>query len=168
MSQCWFFIHGGECCKPIIPCAVQEYFWHAQPRSDATHVKRPDHWVRSDVMSSPHHQVMRWQVHHLSTASSPQRRTAFLHRHSVLDRPNTSDFMCISLEVRARYTCIWALKESVLTAHNFLFGLLIESTSLPSLSNLLLPESSTLLSCHAVPRLTASGYRLELYMTLRI
>ncbi len=108
-SPHWFFIRGGECRKPIIPCTVQGYFWRAQPRSDATHVKRPDHWVRSEVGSSPHHQVMRWQVCHLSTTSSPQCRTAFLHRRSVLDRPNTSDFMCISLEVRARYTSIQAL-----------------------------------------------------------
>ncbi len=97
-----------DCCKPIIPCTVQWYFWHAKPRSDATRVKRADCWVRYEVVSSPYHQDMRWQVHHIITTSSPQCRTAFLHRRLVLDRPNTSGFICISLELWARYTCIRA------------------------------------------------------------
>ncbi len=69
---------------------------------------------------------MRWQVCHIFTTSSPGCRTTFLCRCLVLDIPNTSGFMCIFLEVRARYKCIWALWESVLNSHNFLFGYLIK------------------------------------------
>jgi hypothetical protein len=59
------------CHKPIIPCTVLWYFWRARLRSDATRVKRPDHRVRSEVVSSPHHLNMRWQIHHIITTSSP-------------------------------------------------------------------------------------------------
>jgi hypothetical protein len=76
-------LYGQYCHKPLIPRTVQGYFWHARPRSDATHVKRPDHSVRSEVVSSSHHQDMRWQVCHIITTSSPQCRTAFLHKHLV-------------------------------------------------------------------------------------
>jgi hypothetical protein len=31
------------CCRPIILCTVQGYFWRAQQRSDAIRVMRPDH-----------------------------------------------------------------------------------------------------------------------------
>ncbi len=42
----------STCPRLIILCTVQGYFWCTQPRSDAIRVKRPDHWVRSDVVSS--------------------------------------------------------------------------------------------------------------------
>jgi hypothetical protein len=35
-------VEDNPCCRLIIPRTVQEYFWHARPRSDATRVTRPD------------------------------------------------------------------------------------------------------------------------------
>ncbi len=91
-----------RCFRPIILRTVQEYFWHTWlnlTRSDAIRVIRPDCWVRSDVLSPTPHRDMRWQSHHIITKSSPGCRTAFLHRCLVLDRPNTSDLMVISMDL---------------------------------------------------------------------
>ncbi len=72
----------------------------------------------------------------------------------VLDRPNTSGFMCISLEVQSRYTCIWAWYESVLISHNFLFGYLTKLHHYLLSVIFLPPAPRTLLSCRDVSRRT--------------
>ncbi len=64
-----------------------------------TCVIRPDHWVRSEVLRLTPHLDMRWQRHHIITTSSPRCRTAFLRKGLVLDRPNTSDLMAISMDL---------------------------------------------------------------------
>ncbi len=99
LSPWWFFICGGKCCRLIILHTVQEFFWCTWQRSDAIHMIRQDHWVRSEVLSPTNHQDMKWQSHHIITISSLGCRTAFLRRCSVLDRPNTSDLMVISMDL---------------------------------------------------------------------
>ncbi len=99
LSPWWFFIYGGECCRLIMLRTVQGYFWHSWQRPDAIRVIRPDRWVRSEVLSPTPHQDMRWQSHHIITTSLLGCRTAFPHRCSVLDRPNTSDLMVISMDL---------------------------------------------------------------------
>ncbi len=61
--------------------------------------KARDHWVRSEVLSPTPHWDMRWQSHHIITKLSSGCRTAFLHRCSVLDRPNTSDLLVIYMDL---------------------------------------------------------------------
>ncbi len=68
-------------------------------RSDVICVIKPDRWVRSEVLSPTPHWDMRWQSHHIITKSALRCRTAFLHRCLVLDRPNTSDLMVISMDL---------------------------------------------------------------------
>ncbi len=78
---------------------VQGYFWRAWQRSDAICVMRPDHWVRSEVLSPTPHWDMRWQSYHIITTSLLGCRTAFLHRRLVLGRPNMSELMVISMDL---------------------------------------------------------------------
>ncbi len=99
LSPCWFFICGGKCCRPIILRTVQGYFWRTQQRSDAMRVMRPNRWVRSEVLSPTPHWNMRWQSHHIITTSLPGCKTAFLCKCLVLDRPNTSELMVISMDL---------------------------------------------------------------------
>ncbi len=89
---CWFFIYGGECCRPIIDYTVlyKPYFWHTRLRPDDRHVIGPDHWVRFwgvEPTTSSGYEVAGY---HIITTSLPGCRTAFLRRCLVLDRPNTS------------------------------------------------------------------------------
>jgi hypothetical protein len=97
----WFFICGGECRRPPILCTVQEYFLARLTRSDAIRVIRPDRWGRSEVLSPIPHWDMSWQSQHIITTSLPGCKTAFLRRCLVLDRPNTSDLMVISMDLFA-------------------------------------------------------------------
>ncbi len=87
------------CRRSIILRTVQGYSWHARQRPDAIRVIRPDHWVRSEVLSPTPHWDMRWQSHHIITTSLPRCRIAFLHRGLVLDRPNTSELMVIFMDL---------------------------------------------------------------------
>jgi hypothetical protein len=79
-------------------------------------------------------QVLRWQACHIIrlwdgrlATSSSHCRTAFLCRCLVLDGPNTPEFLCISLELRMRYTCIWALQVSSLMLIKSILGHLTKS-----------------------------------------
>ncbi len=55
--------------------------------------------VRSEVLSPTPQWDMRWQSHYIITTSPLGFRTAFLCRCLVLDRPNTSDLMVISMDL---------------------------------------------------------------------
>jgi hypothetical protein len=50
-------------------------------------------------LSPTPHQDMKWQSHHIITTSLLGCRNAFLHGCLVLDRPNTSDLMVISMDL---------------------------------------------------------------------
>jgi hypothetical protein len=56
-------------------------------------------------LSPTPHWDMRWQSHHIITKSLLGCRTAFLRRCSVLDSPNTSDLMVISMDL---FSLDWA------------------------------------------------------------
>ncbi len=88
-----------HCRRPIILRTVQEYFLARPTRSDAIRVIRPDRWVRSEVLSPTPHRDMRWQSHRIITTPLPGCRTAFLCRCLVLDRPNMSELMVISMNL---------------------------------------------------------------------
>jgi hypothetical protein len=76
--------------------SVQCKVFLARPtRSDDIHVMR----LRSEVLSPTPHREMWLQSHPIITTSLPGCRTAFLHRCLVLDRPNTSELMVISMDL---------------------------------------------------------------------
>ncbi len=89
---------GTRCRRPPIPYSTT-LFLVRLTRSDAIRVTRPDRWVRPEVLSPTPHRDIGWQSHHIITESSSWCRTAFLHRFLVLDRPNTSDLMVISMDL---------------------------------------------------------------------
>ncbi len=75
--------------KPITHCTLQLYFWCTRLRSDARRVVGPDHWVRFWVgrLRLPHHPFIAGML-------VLKQDYTFLRSCSVLDRPNTSEFMC--------------------------------------------------------------------------
>ncbi len=96
----WFFIRGGECRRPPILRIVQEYFWRSW--QGQTQNVWQGQTVESGLRCWAQHLIgifMRWQSHRIITTSLPGCKTAFLCRCLVLDRPNTSDLMVISMDL---------------------------------------------------------------------
>ncbi len=101
---------------------------------------------------------MSWQSQHIITTSSPGCETAFLRRCLVLDRPNTSDLMVISMDL---FSLSWASLLSFqdkLTAHKIHFGVLCKPLFPSFISSFCSSENSMLLPCHAASMLSKKAY----------
>jgi hypothetical protein len=134
-------------------------------RSDTIRVMRPDHSVRSEVLSPTLYRDMRWQSHHIITTPLLECRTAFLCRCLVLDRQNTSELMIISMDLfsETRLSCFHSRFSKHLIKSNLVF--LTNPFLPPSNSNFCSSENSMLLSCLAASRLSKRLARSSLLMT---